>query len=500
MGTETELKLTLPPDAHRHFARHALIAGARKLGSARLQNIYFDTPERALNRRGIALRFRKQGRRWLQTVKCAGEALGGLSRRPEWEQPCVGSGFDFSAIDDAQVRRFLDRSRIRRALEPMFETSFTRQTWLWQPQPGSAVLIAFDRGTIAAAGRVEPISEIELELREGDPGVLLPLALQLAQDLPLKPEAASKAERGFRLWSGAPAAPMRAEPSPLDPNDGAATALRRIALSCQAQMQANEHGVLHSPDPEYIHQMRVGLRRLRSALRVFRPLLNEDRSESLIAGLRHLASVLGAARDWDVVLEEVLDPVLSGCAEHGALPRLREIASQRRDHARAEARALLGQPAYGRTLLELMAVLEGLAPGGADSPQLAEFARERLRRLRRRILRDAEHGADMKIAALHALRVSIKRLRYALEFFAPLYPAKAVRRDLRLMARLQEDLGLLNDLANARTRFDQCAADDAALREAGALITGWHGPRQARLLARLPADLEAFAAARPAWR
>ena len=127
MAEEIELKLALPEAAHRAFLRHPLLRQAERLPTRKLVNVYYDTPDLALQRQGIALRTRRQGRGWLQTVKCAGTTSGGLAMRPEWEQPYTGR-FDFAGIDDPQVRALLERQRIQSHLEPAFETVFTRRT------------------------------------------------------------------------------------------------------------------------------------------------------------------------------------------------------------------------------------------------------------------------------------------------------------------------------------------------------------------------------------
>lgn len=502
MPTEIELKLALPGSSQRRLLDHPLFAQkAESLGTTRLRNIYFDTPDLALHRRGMALRLRRQGRRWLQTVKCAGTVAGGLSERPEWEQPYNGSGFDFRSIDDAQVRRFLQRKRIADALAPVFETTFTRRNWRVIPEAGALVIAALDRGTISSGERSEAVSELELELAEGDPAALFETARQLSGQIPLKPESLSKAERGYRLFIGTPP-PRKAAASALRAEDTPLGAFHHIATSCIAQLEANEAGVQRSDDPEYIHQMRVALRRLRSAVRVFSPVIAPQSEKTMRESLRRLGSALGPARDWDVVVDEVLAPVVQTFTDDNRVERLHQHALAKRDEARAAARAALADAEYGRIMLELIASLQQTRAGsaGQDDGDLRGFAQRRLRKLKRRVGRAAEHAAGLEVSTLHALRIAVKRLRYALEFFAPLYPRAAVKRELRRLTRLQQELGLINDLANAGPRLEQCADDDLAMREAIALVGGWYGPRYAAMLARLPAGIRALLKSRPVWR
>src|ERR1019366_5017064 len=166
MAEEIELKLSLPPTAQRAVLRHPLLRAAAERKTEKLANTYYDTAEQALRKRGIALRLRRQGRLLLQTVKCAGETSGGLSSRPEWETPYTGQ-FDFSVVDATDVRAWLERPKIAGRLLPVFETVFTRTTWRLEAKPGSCVLVMLDRGWIAADGRREIISELEIELAEG---------------------------------------------------------------------------------------------------------------------------------------------------------------------------------------------------------------------------------------------------------------------------------------------------------------------------------------------
>jgi adenylate cyclase len=200
MAEEIELKLALTDSASRALLRHPLLASAEKLPTRRLRNIYLDTPGLDLHARGMAVRLRRQGRRWLQTVKCAGTTSEGLSKRPEWEYP-YGGMLDFSPIDDPEIREWIDRPEIRERLGPVFETNFTRRQWRLRNVRSESVLLVLDRGTISAGGRSEPILEIELELeRGGDAGTLMEVADALKARVPFRPEPLSKAERGYRLY------------------------------------------------------------------------------------------------------------------------------------------------------------------------------------------------------------------------------------------------------------------------------------------------------------
>lgn len=497
MSEEIEIKLALPEAARRAFLRHPLLARAQRLPARKLVNVYYDTPDLALRGQGIALRTRRQGRGWLQTVKCAGAVLGGLTLRPEWEQP-FARRFDFSAVDDAGVRDALERHRLAGELAPAFETVFERRGWRLAPSRGSAALILLDRGWIAADGRREALCEVEIELERGDPAQLFDIARALAAELPLRPEIRSKAERGYRLRANAPPCPVKAAPSPLLPVHAPREAFARVAAACLAQFQANALGAGEA-DAEFIHQMRVALRRLRSALRLFRPLLPEGFEAAVVPPLHELASLLGQARDWDVLAEEILAPACRAFPGDARLAALAAAVDSRRQAARAAVPPALAARPLALALLDLAAGLQraAAAPGEAS---LADFAARRLARLRRKALALAQAARDMEPARLHALRIGVKRLRYAAEFFAPLYRQRGVRDTLAALTALQDSLGALNDLSRAGPLLAQCLDSDPALREAVALTGGWHGPRHAVLQRLTLQGLRRLRKLKPFWK
>ena len=172
MSHEIELKLTLPPKALPALRRHPLIADAPREGrTCTLENTYFDTAELELRERRMAVRTRKAGNRWLQTVKCAAESNGGLSSRPEWEQPYANGSFDFSALDRDDVRNRLEA--LQPQLVPVFTTHFKRETCILTPSEGVKVLAMIDNGSIQVGEHSRPLCELELELVAGEGEVVM---------------------------------------------------------------------------------------------------------------------------------------------------------------------------------------------------------------------------------------------------------------------------------------------------------------------------------------
>ncbi|MBI5898909.1 MAG: CHAD domain-containing protein [Rhodocyclales bacterium] len=487
MGNEVELKLALDEAHQARFLHHPLLKRATARHSETLDNIYYDTGDLSLRRHGIALRLRRQGKLWLQTVKLAGSAAAGLSSRPEWETRYSGR-FEFSAIEHTELRAWLERPRLLARIVPICETRFRRNTWQLPASRGT-VLLTLDRGWVIADGRREPISELELELAGAPVQALFDLAGELAERIALRPAVLSKAERGYRLHSGVAPAPVKANAIGLDTELTPFAAFCRIALACLEHLQQNHHGALHSEDVEYIHQMRVATRRLRAALRLFGPVLPSQLREALRQPMAGLTRQLGAARDLDVLLGEIVAPVQAALPGE---PRLAALAGQITDQrygVRGATLAALAAPAYGRMLLAALQALHPLEPPTVTEESLAAFAARRLGHLARRVRRLAVAARSDNPATLHALRIGIKRLRYAIEFLAaPATRGKPQRLHGRL-AQAQDCLGRLNDLANAGVLLSRCAGHDPELREAVALVGGWHGTRHAALLAEVAAML-----------
>jgi len=313
---------------------------------------------------------------------------------------------------------------------------------------------AFDRGSIIAGDARAPICELELELREGEAGPLYRLALQLHQATPLTLGVESKAARGYRLRSGAAPHAKTARPPKLDPKIGAAAAFRDIVVSELGDLIANQPAA-HAGDAEGVHQMRVGIRRLRSALMLFAPYLEPKAAKRFQAELQRTGRRFGEARDWDVFCLEALPAALDRAENIGWIDLLRPPAQMRRDAAHAEFVRALDDPAFTALVLGLAAWAEDgcahdrLAGDKALRRPLARIAPKLLDRLYRKVERrggDVEKLGDQE---LHALRKSLKKLRYGVEYLASLYPQKAVKAYVKRCKALQKSLGAINDAATA---------------------------------------------------
>lgn len=479
MATETELKLRLTPASARQLPAHPRLAG---LASRRLVlcNTYYDTPDLALTARRIAVRFRRRGKEWLLTVKSAEPAQGGLAVRSEWECPGTPGVFDFSHVDAPELREFLDSRRA--ALTPVFTTDFVRRQWVIA-HGHSQIELACDIGWVESCGRRSRICELELELLSGQVADLFALTMALQQGLPLHPASASKAERGYALFHDTPPQPAPWRFAGVDAGQDTVGAFRSIALACLAQYQRNENGLRSSEAPEFVHQARVALRRLRAALSLFAPVLPEGFARNWGGRWQALAAQLGEVRDRDVLLADTLPRFFPDAAEATTARRLLAHTRAARRQARRALLETLGSAAHGRLMVDFLAALYALPEG--DAPPLGKFARQRLKKRASALpalCRKAKKAGPGKGGAekRHRLRIAIKKLRYALDFFAPLLPGERQAAAVRALAGLQDVLGELNDLAVALGHLPEKAK---AARTTQAALVGL-------CLARLPEALQ----------
>lgn len=506
MNHEIELKLVFPAKAKLAVQRHPLIAQCEKVGrTALLDNTYFDTPKLNLERHRIAVRVRKRGKKALQTVKTAGTSTAGLSRRSEWEQAYDGR-FDFSAIEEPRVAKRLERCRDE--LTPVFRTRFSRTTYRYQPRNGVLILLMLDSGAIEAEGRSLPINELELELVSGEARDLLALACELARDLPLIPADLSKAAQGYRLFRGHGLTAIRAERIAIDKKWSASTAFQELAQAGLRQWEANvaaaRQQVTEADGEEEcircIHQLRVALRRLRSLLKIFAPLLPEAFAQHWQERFRELAARYGESRDLDVLYSTFLLPAAMSGGVGDKFEALLGYAQQRRTDARRTVLENLSDTDQGLAMLEFSAQLHALS----DTQELAEtniarHAAQQLTSLRKRVKRRYREAQEHSPEALHRLRVSLKTLRYGLDFFASLFKAKRVRRYRKKLMRAQNALGFLNDAATAGQTLLGWVEEQPSFAFAAAFAVGQSVPRQQKTGSRIPREIEALLKSKTPW-
>ena len=445
---ETEIKLSIQPARLAALRRHALLAGVAP-ERRKLHSVYYDTADHQLAHANIALRVRRVCGKWILTLKTEGKRTAGLSVRPEWEAELPGAYPDLAFLP-ADARAILPRPVLTQPLIPLYSMVFWRTQWKLL-----GMEIALDRGEIQAANQTSPILELEIEARQADVVELFGVARQLAADLGLAPLPFSKAERGLILAGLLAARPSRAMPIELNPAMTVSQAFCVIAGACLDQWQRNLPGLVQSEDLEYLHQTRIAVRRLGSAISLFKPFLSSNAGE-YSARLRPLMQALGAARDLDVLVRETwvdLNPDLLPIPQSTRL-----LARLEYEQKAAQARMIAETNATHTTLLMLdlgrWIAESDQSSAARQAPALTEFANAALARLHKRLSKRISHIREFSPEERHATRIAAKKLRYAVEFLGSLYERKAVLPYVTALAEIQDQLGTLNDAAVAMRLLD----------------------------------------------
>lgn len=489
---ETELKFQVPPETRAAVQRALATTTAR---SVSLRAQYFDTPDRRLAAAGLALRLRKQGRQWVQTLKGPGaSALQRIEHEVPVGQPRGEPRLDIARHAGTPAGEALAAALGERAgpLQLAFETD-VRRTHRLVRSAGALVEVALDRGEIIAGPRRAPLCEIEFELVRGPVEGLLALAARWVERHRLWLDVRSKAERGERLARGVEAGPVvPARQPPLTPDMSGDAALRRIVGTCLAQVLPNAADVAAGVgSAEHLHQLRIGLRRVRCALRVFghgSPATDVGWTPALAA----LFARLGAARDRDVLAESVLPELRRAGAPLAELPA---------DGSDDDPGGALRSVVCNKLLLELIgfshpATAPDAGPPELSQPDILSLVKPRLRRMRRQLKADAAAFMTLDDTARHRTRKRLKRLRYSLEFVAALFPAGAVKRCLARIRPAQEVLGHYNDLAVAEQAFRAQTVQDPRAWFA----VGWLSARRAQLVPQATRALVKLASTPNLWR
>ena len=479
---ETELKLALDAKAARRLRRSPLLR-TLKVGRGlkkQLVSVYFDTADRKLLRNDLSLRVRQVGTRRIQTLKAAAHAP--LARH-EWECEVAGDVPDLDSLIalTGAAPAGLDGDE---ALQRVFATHVERTAWPLRLGDGSEVELALDVGEIATDQGNAPICEAELELKSGAAGRLFDLATDLHREVPFRVEGRAKSTRGYALAAGDPSPSARAVTPDLDPAMDLEASFKAIAWACLRHLELNESCAALGHDPEGVHQARVALRRLRSAFGLYRNHLPDG--AALLAGeLRWLAGACGPARDWDVFIHEVLNPLRERLPREDSLVRLANAAGAERERAYATVREALAAPRTTALKLRLGQYLTADWPD-AERPELVAFADALLRKRYRKMAALGRRKAELATEELHALRLLAKKQRYATEFFRGLYKKKAVRRHVQALMAVQDVLGIMNDASVGSGLMDRVAASEPWFARARSLVDGWYAAQLHAELRHLP--------------
>lgn len=442
---EIELKFQVPA-ARRQALQRALVTP--KASTQRLQAQYFDTPDGRLAAAGITLRLRQQGQAWVQTLKCPG---ANRWTRLEHELPLTAEtdepALDLALHADTEAGRRLAAALGDQAerLQVVYLTDVQRSLRLVRG-PGVQAEVALDVGQVRAGSERRELYELEFELKTGAVDALVALATRWVDRHRLWLDVISKPERGQQLAQGARSvAPVHAQPVVLEDPHSPDAALRQMVAACLTHLLPNAAEIAGgAASPEHLHQARVALRRLRTALRLYGDWSPEVDAEWAPA-LAALFVQMGAVRDRDAL-------------EAGLLPALRAagapLAELPAEAAAADPVQTLRSPACTRLWLALIAFAHGEPQDDAQPAGDARaLAAAQLERLQRQLARDAKAYAALADEQRHRARRRLKRLRYGIEFTASMFRAKKVEAYLAQLKPAQDALGEYNDLVIAEQAF-----------------------------------------------
>jgi inorganic triphosphatase YgiF len=513
MSVETELKLSLAPEYADQLVRHPLLQSATLNKAPQyLYNIYFDTPEHALLQQGFGLRVRRIGEKRLQTLKTADHALGGLHKRQEWETEVLDDVPDYNRFPNGALPSWCADEENRSQIKPLFTTDFLRTTWDLTFDDGSLIEVALDQGVIKTSTAHFPLSEVELELKAGSPIKLYKVALTLQKQLPLLVENKSKAAHGYALHKPSPPTVYKADKIKLHPEMSAEMAFIHIFWQTLMMMQENEDVVLYGEDIEGVHQMRVALRRLRSCLNLYEPIIPKKSHVKLHGEMKWLTALLGEARDWDVFalnLSKMLvnppQPELGNplsTADRAVfreqLTQLQTRVAEYQSTAYVKLREALRSPRYSRLLLLLGKWLNQRSWRERVNKKTLQqldgsvttFASQVIDEQYQEVCQQGKNLIQLSPTQRHHVRILVKKLAYGTRFFTTLYAKKATRQFQDNLAELQEQLGILNDTNVANQLVSQLQlTDDDPVR---LLLISYYNKQKDKYVQQLELCWQAF--------
>lgn len=429
-----------------------------------LVSTYYDTPSGDLRKQRISLRIREGGGKRVQTLK-----RGDGFAREEHEATLNGAVLDLAM---PALKTALPTAARRKALVPRFTVRVVRRQRTFD-FGGSRIEIAVDEGEVQAGERVRRVSEVELELKAGGCDPMFELARQLSRTAPLYLSFDGKATQGQGLVDGTDRAPRRHDKTPLARGLSTAQAFQAIARNALVQIAANGVVLREADSVEAVHQLRVAVRRLRSAISTFKAVAGGDRAEAIKGELKWLARACDEARDLDVFALDN-DAFAQPGLDLSALASLVEAARQR-GHAKACAAVASGR--FRDLVLEATAWVETgawLAAHGKGARRAREapvqgFAAKALAHRRKILLKLSADLPTAPDADRHEARIAAKKLRYAAEAFAPLFDTDA-KPFIKTLKALQEHLGALNDGVVAAELVDRLSLKGAPLAAARRLL------------------------------
>lgn len=480
MPVEIELKLTVPLKHSNRLLRLPLLESLSTTSpkTHKLYSIYYDTPDFNLRKHGIAFRLRRNGKRWIQTIKDKGQISAGLFQHREWEVLVKNAQPDYTKIIDPELKKLFNSPALSQQIQPIFTTQFVRKIRLLHLTDGSKIEFCLDRGRISSDHSSMPLCEIELELKSGNATQLYQFAFALQKVYPfsLRLENISKAERGYTLSSGYKRPPVKATIIPLNANMPVKVALKTICWDCLEHLSSNENGMLKEVTFEYLCQMHVALSRQRSALKIFSQTFPEETVTSLTQELKWLTKQLNPALNWNTFITTTLQTIQDSYADHTGVNMLIKTCKQLRQQHRKTAHRAVKSKRYLEIMLKLGAWLSAESlPSQFKTKNTFVLANTLLNEQHQQLKKYGTKLRELNASDLHSLQIATKKQCVAIEFFSALYPNNKTSQYLRSLHKLQDIFGAINGNTVIRKLLTEVkiTKKKRVQKEAIGIILGW---------------------------
>jgi len=450
-----------------------------------LTTTYFDTPDHALHKHGYSLRVRKIGKTYTQCLKRQSEPLGAIIGRTEWEAELPNQIPQINLLENKKIRAKINRLADDN-LQAIFQSVVRRQSRKLTFDDGTTVSLDIDVGEVTAGEAVQPICEFELELLSGSAARIFELAATINQTVQFRTSTVSKAARGYSLLSKQEPRAQKWQQSKLLKSFSAEQAFVDNVQQAISYLQANEESVLQD-DAEGIHQMRVALRRLRAGLEIFQSYIAPEKYDWIMTEAKWLRDELAAARSWDVFIDEFVAPVAKLSEPATRFELLLSAAEKERVLHRKQARSAVNSARYTKFILELSTLLynDNWPDSAASSKTMdlsepaRKFCAKQLKKQNKLVREKCKKLEKMSKEERHKLRLTVKKLRYTVDFSANIYPDKQVLKFQKTLSPIQSRMGYLNDVLAAELLVEKMlsaepdAATPAWFYTAG-IVIGWH--------------------------
>ncbi|RZG67907.1 CHAD domain-containing protein [Acinetobacter bouvetii] len=481
--SEIELKFQIPQAKLKALSRYVQQQNPERL---QLNAKYFDTADLYLQQHQISLRQRLENEKWLQTLKAPKNNIERIEIETELN-PHESNSIGLEPYLQEKSLQAVLFPALQSPLSVQFETQIQRQQII-QPFNGSEIEIAFDQGQITANDHAIQIHEIEFELKQGDIRDLTQAILPWIKKYHIWLDSGSKALKGQMLQQSCSAAPVQYQSAlKLNAADDCDTALKKIIANCLEHLLPNSSAIaLGQFSSEHVHQARVAIRRLRSALKTF---AFESPAVSKAAlwqqKLADLFRQFGTTRDRDALSESFMPQLIAAGSPIVQLPLLQETEA-------VSIPDIFQTPATTLLLLELIEFAY-LPP--QKSLKLKKQLNKRLHKMHAHICHAQTQFAHMQDAEKHQLRKRVKTLRYSVEFASSLYSKTKVKTYLKALKPLQDNLGRFNDLSVAYSLFEK----NTQQQPEAWFVLGWITAEKQQLEKHIVKNLKRFSQVQPFW-